>query len=112
MKVTELVPQPVEKVFFDRKNFREVPQVAGCYVLTTFDGHILYVGQAVNLFDRFQQHLDNPEKTQSTSEGKTFWFYYFPSVENLNRLENTWFNDYEIRNGRYPILNKQRPPIS
>jgi len=113
MRIIELMPSPTERVGFSRSEYRKVPQVSGCYVLATFLSDILYVGRTVNLHDRFQQHLDDPEKTQPTSDGKAIWFYYLPWEESgIEVLENTWLNDYEIHNGRLPILNKKRASIS
>ena len=113
MKVSELVPSPTGKVTFKLSSFKLVPKVAGCYVLTTFEDYILYIGLTENLFDRFQQHLDNPEKTSPTKEGKSIWFYYLPySSVNLPKLERTWLNQFSSNNGRQPILNKMSSPIS
>jgi len=113
MKVTELAPQPVEKVQFKLSSFKYVPQDNGCYILTTFDNRILYIGLAANLNSRFKQHLENPEKTNPTTDGKAIWFYYttFDS-KNLPKLERTWLNQFSNNHGRLPILNKVNSPLS
>ena len=113
MNVTELIPQPVEKVLFKLSSFRKVPQTAGCYILTTFEGIILYIGLSIDLNKRFQQHLDNPEKIHLTERGKAFWFHFSDyDRNNLNKLERTWLNQYQTVHGRRPILNKADSPIS
>ncbi len=112
MTIDELTPLPTEKVQFKLSSFKSVPQTTGCYILATFDNFILYIGLAKNLNDRFRQHLDNPEKTKPTIEGKAIWFYYVTfDPKNLPKLERTWLNQYTNRYGRLPILNKVNSPI-
>jgi excinuclease UvrABC nuclease subunit len=113
MKIEQLIPQPKDKVYFKLSAFKSVPKQSGCYVLTTFDNDILYIGLSDNLFDRFQQHLDNPEKTNPTKKGKAIWFYFtIYDPENLPKLERTWINQFVAIHGRLPILNKVNSPIS
>lgn len=112
MKIIELDPNPPKKVRFDLSAFKNVPNTAGCYVLTTFGDDILYIGQAINLFRRFQEHLDNPEKVLPTEIGKSFWFYFLESDKvKLNILERTWLGKYERIHGSLPIFNKVHPPV-
>ena len=112
MKISELTPLPVDKVQFKLSSFKSVPQYNGCYLLTTFDHDILYIGLAINLNNRFKQHLENPEKTNPTIEGRAIWFYYLTyDVKNLPKLERTWLNQFASVHGRLPILNKVNSPI-
>lgn len=107
MKIEELIPLPEDKVHFKLTSFKRVPKKSGCYVLTAFDRAILYVGLSDNLFNRFQQHLDNPDKTNPTEEGKAIWFYFtIYDPKNLPKLERTWLNQFASKHGRRPILNK------
>jgi predicted GIY-YIG superfamily endonuclease len=86
--------------------------MAGCYVLATFDDDILYIGLTDSFFNRFQQHLDNPEKANTTQIGKAVWFYHFLyDINNLPKLERTWLNQYESVHGELPILNKISSPV-
>ncbi len=113
MKVEQLIPEPKDKVQFKLAAFKSVPKDAGCYALATFDNDILYLGLADNLFDRFQQHLINPEKTNPTKDGKAVWFYYTTyDKNNLPKLERTWINHFTAIHGQLPILNKVNSPIS
>ena len=113
MKIEELLPKPIEKVQFRLSSFKLVPQENGCYVLATFENEILYIGLATNLNNRFKQHLDNPEKTNPTVDGKAIWFYYATyDSKNLQKLERTWLNQFSNKHGRLPILNKANSPIS
>lgn len=113
MKVDELIPIPEVKVQFKLSSFKFVPKGRGCYVLTTFDNDILYIGLSDSLFDRFQQHLANPEKINPTKEGKAIWFYYtIYDPKNLPKLERTWINQFVAIHSRLPILNKLNSPIS
>lgn len=112
MTIKELTPQPTDKVAFKLSSYKMVPKLSGCYILTTFNDEILYVGLSDNLYVRFQQHLDNPEKTNPTKKGKAVWFYYLQYNENnLPKLERTWINQYVSKNGKLPILNKVNSPI-
>ncbi len=113
MKIEELIPLPKDKVHFKLASFKFVPKKEGYYVLTTFDNDILYIGLSDNLFDRFQQHLGNPEKTNPTKEGKAIWFYFTTyDPKNLPKLERSWINQFDTKHGRKPILNKVSSPIS
>ncbi len=113
MKVEKLIPIPKDNVLFKLSSFKSVPKETGCYVLTTFDNDILYIGLSENLNDRFKQHLDNPEKTNPTKEGKAIWFYFTTyDPKNLPKLERTWINQFVALHGRLPILNKVNSPVS
>ena len=113
MRIEELTPLPKEKVHSKLSSFKAVPREAGCYVITSFDNTILYIGLSDNLFTRFQQHLDNPEKTNLTKEGKAIWFYFLIyDAKNLPKLERTWINQFMDTHGRLPVLNKISSPVS
>jgi excinuclease UvrABC nuclease subunit len=113
MKIDELKPLPTEKVQFKLVEYKSVPKVDGCYVLTTFDNHILYIGLSNNLHERFKQHLANPEKTKPTKDGKAIWFYFISyDKKNLPQLERSWLNQYNLVHGKRPVLNKVDSPIS
>jgi excinuclease UvrABC nuclease subunit len=112
MKVTALTPPPTEKVLFRLSSFRLVPAAPGCYVLATSEGIILYVGLAINLKNRFQQHLENPEKTKVTELGRAFLYHWRTYDEqNLNKLERSWLNQFSALHGCRPTLNKMDSPV-
>jgi hypothetical protein len=112
MKIVELIPLPRNKVHFQFACFKLVPKDAGCYALTTFDNDILYIGFSNNLFVRFQQHLNNLDKTDPTGEGKAIWFYFdIYDPKNLPEFERTWLNQFTNKHGRRPILNKIDSPV-
>lgn len=112
MKVTELVPQPTEKMEFHLRTKKHVPATTGCYVLTSFDGFVLYVGLATSLSSRFVQHCETREKCSPTADGKAFWFYFLDvESKELNRVERTWLNQFSAVHGRRPILNKVDSPM-
>lgn len=113
MKIEKLKPLPTDKVSFALSSFKQVPNVQGCYILSTFDNDILYIGLATNLNNRFRQHLDNSEKTSLTTDGKAIWFHYATfDPTNLPKLERTWLNQFLSIHGRLPVLNKTSSPIS
>lgn len=109
MKLECLDPRPDRVERFARRNDKFVPDVAGCYALSTFDGTVLYVGLATNLRRRFAQHLDNPEKTRETRLGRAVEFHWI-ETDDINRIERTWLNIHVHHEGRYPVLNKVYSP--
>lgn len=112
MNVTKLVPQPVERLQFHLRAKKYVPAQSGCYVLTTFDGFVLYVGLATSLASRFVQHCETKEKCEPTSDGRAFWFHFLEvEAKELNRVERTWLNQFSAVHGRRPILNKVDSPM-
>lgn len=112
MKITELKPNPTDKVLFKLSSFKFVTKNAGCYILTNFENEILYIGLAVNLNKRFLQHLENSEKTSLTENGKAIWFHFTEyDKTNLEKLERSWINQYTEVHSKLPILNKINSPI-
>jgi excinuclease UvrABC nuclease subunit len=112
MRVGELAPAVVKRIQFTLRYQMQVPSEPGCYVLTTFEGDILYVGLSDELRRRFGNHRGNDEKCEATSLGKAFWFYYLEQAEkDLNRLERSWMNQYVALHGDYPVLNKVASPV-
>ena len=111
MNVRDLKPAPTNVEPFRRDCVKHVPAKSGCYVLTTALGHILYVGLATNLRGRFEQHLDNPEKTRPTPEGRALSFHWL-ETKILEGTERGWLNSHELVEGRIPVLNKVHSPVS
>jgi len=112
MKIEQLLPKPDNKIQFKLSLYKSVPKMSGVYILTTFENDILYIGQTNNLYNRFQQHLDNPKKTEPTNVGKAVWFFYMEyDMNNLPKLERTWLNQFESTQGELPILNKVNSPV-
>lgn len=113
MKLENISPIPQSKVTFKLASFKSVPKKSGCYILTTFDTDILYIGLSDNLYVRFQQHLNSLEKTKPTKEGKAVWFYFTSyDPNNLPKLERTWIAQFQAMHGQLPVLNKISSPIS
>jgi len=112
MKVIELEPIPSVRIQFKHSYYKNVPNISGCYALTNYENDILYIGLSDNLQNRFLQHLDNPDKTSTTENGKVIWFHFLEyDIINLPRLERTWLNKYEAFHGNKPILNKYNSPV-
>lgn len=105
MNIGELIPSPTKREGFRRNRLRFIPECGGCYVLTSFDGNVLYVGLTKNLKRRMGQHLDNPEKLSATSNGRAVWFSWL-ECNDLSKVERTWMNIYSQHHGTLPILNK------
>ena len=115
MKVSELDPQPVEKIQFDGWQQRvAAPPESGCYVITTFHDDILYIGQSVRIDSRMKDHLEDNRKRQRAAGGVAYWLYYFvcESTDELNDLERGWVLQHMAREGgSKPPFNKVMPPV-
>lgn len=111
MTVDKLIPAPSNHENFKRNCLTFVSEKPGCYVLTTFGRVVLYVGQAVNIRRRMNQHLDDMQKTTETALGRAIFFYWL-EYENIGMLERTWLNIHIENEGVLPILNKVNSPVS
>ena len=111
MNVRGLDPQPEHRENFRRDRQKFVPEAAGCYVLASFQGVILYVGLTKDLRRRFGEHLDDSKKTTTTENGRAVFFYWLECDE-LEKVERTWQNECETVDGALPILNEVRSPVS
>jgi hypothetical protein len=109
MNIVELVPQPTDSQPFSRSRERFVPARAGCYVLTTFEMIVLYIGLTDNLRRRMGQHLDNPEKTGLTKVGRAIFFHWCETGD-TRKIERTWFNIHIQHEGGLPELNRVYSP--
>jgi hypothetical protein len=110
MNVAGLSPRPVyvEPFRLDRAKF--VPEEAGCYVLTTAQGHILYIGLASSLQTRMCQHLETPKKAP-TQEGRAVCFHWLPTTLR-EATERGWLNMHRVTEGKLPLFNKVDSPVS
>ncbi len=111
MKREHLVPLPSTRRRFRLAEQKFVPALSGCYVLTTFEEDVLYVGLAVDLRRRMGEHLEDPLKTATTPFGRAFWFYWVETA-NRNQVERTWMNIHVSHEGRYPVLNRMYSPTA
>ncbi len=111
MKVSELVPEPMQYETFKRNRLSYVPDRSGCYVLTTFLKVVLYVGLTENLRRRMNEHLDNPQKTGLSKSGRPIFFFWIEGDE-INKIERTWMNIHILHEGTMPELNKMYSPTS
>lgn len=111
MNIGKLSPLPICREAFRLSREAYVPAKAGCYVLTTFSGVVLYIGLTKNLRKRMRNHLETPEKVNATPAGKAILFYWMEYTE-LNKLERTWLNIHIENEGCLPVLNKIFSPTS
>ena len=111
MKLAALTPQPTKVEPFRRSRERFLPTAAGCYVLTTFEKDVLYIGLSKNLRRRINEHLDSPTKTSLTADGRAVLVHWIETVE-LNKVERTWLNIHLLNEGVLPILNSVYSPTS
>ena len=110
--VTALLPVVTERVPFTFRHQDKVPSTSGCYVLTTFEGAILYVGLTTSLNRRFASHREDDEKCGVTPQGGAYWFYFLECPEkDIYRLERSWQNQYSSIHGELPIMNKLASPV-
>lgn len=80
-------------------------------MLTTFSKTVLYIGLTNNLRRRMNEHLDNPEKTCETKNGRAVYFFWIESDE-VNKIERAWMNIHNLIEGALPLLNKVYSPTS
>ena len=112
MEAGELRPGIERRVSFTLSSGGIVPDQPGCYALTTFSGEIVYIGQTDDLNRRFAEHCGDPDKRVMTPFGVVqFLQFRRCPLSDLNDLESTWTNQYEMRNGgELPYLGRLRPP--
>ena len=111
MNVRALSPRPNNSEPFRRDRERFIPESSGCYVLTSVDGTVLYIGLTSMLRRRFREHLDNPEKRAPRPEGRAVLFHWTETAD-LSKVERTWLNSHLLSDGHLPGLNKIHSPIS
>ncbi len=111
MKVTALTPSPTNSEPFRRNRERFIPAVPGCYALTTFEQVVLYIGLTNNLRRRINEHLDNPDKTGLTANGRAVLFHWLETTE-TNKIERTWLNIHLLAEGSLPVLNRVYSPTA
>jgi hypothetical protein len=111
MKISELTPCPTQCEPFKRNRERFIPETSGCYVLTTFENVVLYIGLSKNLRRRINEHLDNLEKITVTTHGRAVLFFWIEHKE-TNKIERTWLNTHIQHEGVLPVLNKVYSPTS
>ncbi|MCW5691609.1 MAG: GIY-YIG nuclease family protein [Pseudolabrys sp.] len=109
MNIAGLNPAPTHREPFNRSKERFVPEVAGCYVLTTFEGTILYIGLTDNLRRRVNEHLDNPIKTGLTKFGRAVIFHWIETPDTY-KIERTWLNIHSYTEAALPVLNGMNSP--
>jgi len=111
MNIDRLVPRPQSVEAFRRNRERFIPSKSGCYVLTTFDGTVLYVGLTGNLRRRFGEHLDNPKRTSLTKLGAAILFHWL-ETDDLQKVERTWLNIHLQNEGALPTMNGAYSPTA
>ncbi len=111
MKTELLVPPPTACVPFRLTHQLKVPSAPGCYVLTTQDNTILYVGLSISLRRRFEDHWDTPEKRALTPLGRAIWFHWI-ECEDLEKIERSWMSGHLAIDGKLPHLNKIYSPTA
>lgn len=113
MKIDKLRPIPLKKVDFQYLSLKMLPQKKGCYVLTSFDSQIIYLGLSINLKSRLLTHFESSKQEAITELGRIFFAYYieFENDVELNQTERGWLHQYELEYGKLPPLNKVRSPL-
>jgi hypothetical protein len=114
MMIEDLQPAPDHRTRFEWRHCASVPELAGCYVLATYAGVVLYVGLASrSIRDRMLAHFDNPVKQAGSTAGVPYWFLYLTcDSSRVNMLERGWFNIAKLRDGAFPPLNRVDSPVS
>jgi hypothetical protein len=111
MNISELTPSPQHREGFLLGRERFFSEKSGCYALATFEGVVLYIGLAINLRKRANDHLRSPIKTRETLYGRAVWLYWLETDETA-KVERTWMNIHLNVEGVLPILNSVYSPVS
>lgn len=112
MRVDALKPRPQERLSFDRGSVARMKPGSGCYVLASRSGRVLYIGKAVDVRRRLEQHLDDPAKKGDSRIGFTVAVWLDRcDVDDVAELESEWTRQHEMgASGRLPPMNSIRPP--
>lgn len=111
MNIASLIPRPEAKLPFRLAHLKFAPTRSGCYVLSTFDGFVLYLGLAIDLRRRLEDHLGSPDKTRLVKGGRAVWFHWLQTSD-VNKVERTWMNIHIQHEGRLPELNAIYSPTA
>ena len=99
MFVDQLHPKVENRVDFSLASLGVTPEVAGCYVLSSFQGDILYIGKTKSLHKRLEQHCNDLEKQQRSPVGVVqFMYYRVCSAAEMTELERAWTAQFAMRN--------------
>ena len=110
MKIGALKPALSDRAPFRLSESLRVPQKSGCYILASIYDDVIYIGRSVNLYQRMQQHLDNPRMTAQTTLGVASWFYFGLWDESeLENVETQLLFNFKAAEGRWPPLNRMGP---
>jgi len=113
MNIKDLLPPTENKIEFHLSKLNFLPELNSCYVISNFFGEILYIGLTNNLKRRVKEHLESREKTKLTQKGKGYFLYYkiIEREIELKIHERSWLNQFELMEGKLPILNSIHSPL-
>lgn len=113
MNVNALTPTAGAPLSFDYESVRRLSAEPGCYVLTNFTGDVIYIGQAVSLRARLEQHLDAGRHRELTIYGRASLVrvLVLESPLMISTHERGWLNQCELADGMLPPLNKIHAPV-
>lgn len=110
MKVAELQPAMDARVSFDPRFSIQVPDAAGCYILSSIYNDVLYIGETNGLRRRMGEHLDDPRMNSRTYLGVASWFYYVELPCDMTYpTEEYMLSQHKYREHRLPPLNRKGP---
>ena len=112
----------IYKVYYERPLTDMIGRVVGTgihtgiYKITNIDNHMCYVGQAVNIADRWKQHCKRGVGAEDWTQNKLYPAMYSLGVENftfeiieecdranLNQREDYWQNYFHAKDFGYSI---------
>ncbi len=113
MRLELLRPRPAISARFEFRYVNSLPDLAGCYALSTASDEILYVGQARSLRKRLLQHWEDGRHNIATLHGRisTVSVVVLTDDKALNAYERGWINQCELADGQRPVLNKISAPV-
>lgn len=103
MRLADLDPIFQLRVRFNWKGNGKLPAEAGCYILASGGGEVIYIGQSNNLRRRMSEHL-------RVGRLQGAWFYYLQlPAERVLEYEQRLLSKHRFREGQWPALNRCGP---
>ena len=109
VKARDLIPEFSERIEWSTRSLDQVPMSSACYLLTSDDDSVLYIGRSSNLRDRIRHHLHNSRMEEETPLGTVHWLYYHEvPVDKLAETEHELFSAYiSFSRAGFPPLNRR-----
>jgi hypothetical protein len=110
MNVASIPNKDLHRVQYSFARIRHLSQDCAVYLLTYYNGTILYIGSSKNLKRRVHQHLMSYKFSQTPRDSVIYWVYFIKVDSCLFAQERGLMNYYILQDGCLPYYNKIYPP--